>query len=123
MISLVFTVSCLISYNKIKKWGRFPGSTKVEVDKLTYVSIDGLFNYYFSGSYLLNKNKNFKLFCVDMGSNSAFGNKVIELKNEIEEMQNENYFGVLTAPSSIFLPEKFKRREYIAEAKKNIFYT
>ncbi|MCG7850842.1 MAG: hypothetical protein MIO93_16915, partial [ANME-2 cluster archaeon] len=80
-------------------------------------------NDYISGLYLLNENSNFKLFCVDGGSISAFGNKVIEFKNEIEKIQHENYFGVLTAPSSVFLPKKFKRRENIAEIKNNIFYT
>lgn len=80
-------------------------------------------NDYISGLYLLSENSNFKLFCVDGGSISAFGNKVIEFKNEINNVQNDNYFGILTAPSSVFLPEKFKRRNNIAEIKKNIFYT
>lgn len=80
-------------------------------------------NDYISGLYLLNENSNFKLFCVDGGSISAFGNKVIEFKSEINNIQNDNYFGILTAPSSVFLPERFKRRNNIAEIKKNIFYT
>ena len=80
-------------------------------------------NDFISGLYLLNKNNNFKLFCVDVGSISAFGNKVIDLKTEIEEIQNKNYFGIITASPSTFLPEEFKRRNYIVETKKNIFYT
>ncbi len=80
-------------------------------------------NDFISGLYILNKNNNFKLFCIDVGSISAFGNKVIDLKTEIEEIQNENYFGIITASPSTFLPEEYKRRNYIAETKKNIFYT
>jgi hypothetical protein len=87
--------------------------------EFVYVKI----NKYISGLYLLNKNKNFKLFYLDVGSISAFGNKVIDIKNEIEEIQNENFFGIITASPSVFLPEKFKKRDYIVEIKNNIFYT
>ncbi|TJY32182.1 OmpA family protein [Pontimicrobium aquaticum] len=52
-------VSVAGSYNKIKKWGEFPGSPKVEVDKLTYLGIDGMFNYYFSGLSKRSKLKPF----------------------------------------------------------------
>ncbi|MCK0109102.1 thrombospondin type 3 repeat-containing protein [Flavobacteriaceae bacterium S0825] len=47
------------SYNKLKKWGEFPGSPKLKVNNLTYVSIDGMFNYYFSGLSKPNKLKPF----------------------------------------------------------------
>jgi len=80
-------------------------------------------NDYISGLYSFNNYSDFKLFCIDGGSISAFGNKVLELKNEIQKMQNNNYFGILTAPSSVFLPDKFIRRRNIAEIKNNIFYS
>jgi len=47
------------SYNKLKKWGEFPGSSKVKVNNLTYVGVDGMFNYYFSGLSKPNKFKPF----------------------------------------------------------------
>ncbi len=47
------------SFNKIKKWGEFPGSPKVDVDKLTYLGFDGMFNYYFSGLSKRSKLKPF----------------------------------------------------------------
>ena len=53
------SVSIAGSYNKIKKWGEFPGFPKVDVDNLTYVGVDGMFNYYFTG---LSKYSKFKPF-------------------------------------------------------------
>lgn len=47
------------SYNKLKKWGEFPGSPKLKVNNLTYVGIDGMFNYYFSGLSKPNRLKPF----------------------------------------------------------------
>ncbi|WP_347922294.1 OmpW family outer membrane protein [Pontimicrobium sp. SW4] len=47
------------SFNKIKKWGEFPGSPKVDVDKLTYLGVDGMFNYYFTGLSKRSKLKPF----------------------------------------------------------------
>ncbi|WP_347922296.1 OmpW family outer membrane protein [Pontimicrobium sp. SW4] len=47
------------SYNKLKKWGEFSGSPKLKVNNLTYVSIDGMFNYYFSGLSKQSKLKPF----------------------------------------------------------------
>ncbi len=80
-------------------------------------------NDYISGLYQLKENNNFKFFSIDVGSISAFGNKVIDLKNEIHKKQSENYFGILTASPSTFLPEPLINRNYIVETKKNIFYT
>ncbi len=53
------SISAAGSYNKLKKWGEFTGSPKVDVDNLTYVGIDGMFNYYFSGLSTYSKLKPF----------------------------------------------------------------
>lgn len=53
------SVSLAGSYNRLKKWGEFPGFPKVKVNNLTYVGIDGMFNYYFSGLSQYSKLKPF----------------------------------------------------------------
>ena len=53
------SISLSGSYNKLKKWGEFPGFPSAKVFNLTYVGIDGMFNYYFRG---LSKRNNFKPF-------------------------------------------------------------
>jgi len=54
-----FSVSLSGSYNKLKKWGEFPGFPKVKVNNLTYVGVDGMLNYYFSGLSKPNRLKPF----------------------------------------------------------------
>ncbi len=85
----------------------------------TFGSIDD----YISGLYLLNNLQGFNVFCIDIGSISAFGNKVINFKNDIENILNENYVGIFSASPSIFLPKIKKNRNYIIEAKEDIFYS
>ena len=46
----------------------------------------------------------------------------MDFKIEIENLLHENYFGILSASPSIFLPDKFMRRKYIVETEKNIFF-
>jgi len=79
-------------------------------------------NDFISGLYLLNNTKNFNLFCLDVGSISAFGNKAMDFKIDIEKLLVKNYFGILSAASSIFLPEIFINRKYIVENEKNVFF-
>jgi len=47
------------SFNKIKKWGQQSGIPSVKVNNLTYIGIDGMFNYYFSGFASYSKLKPF----------------------------------------------------------------
>ncbi len=47
------------SYNKLRKWGEFPGSPSLKVNNLTYVGMDGMFNYFFSGLSKQSKLKPF----------------------------------------------------------------
>jgi len=53
------TISLSGSYNRIKKWGEFPGFPKASVNNLTYLSIDGMYNYYFTGLSEYSKLKPF----------------------------------------------------------------
>ena len=53
------SVSLSGAFNKLKKWGEFPDFPKVDVDKLTYLGFDGMFNYYFTGLSKRSKLKPF----------------------------------------------------------------
>jgi hypothetical protein len=81
-----------------------------------------MFNF-ISGLYQIEKIENFNLFCLDVGSISAYGSKVVIFQNEIEKNLIKNYFGVVSATSSIFIPDKHKMRNHLIEAHKNIFWS
>lgn len=55
--NLSFNVSG--SYNKLRKWGESPGNPSLKVNNLTYVGMDGMFNYFFSGLSKPSKLKPF----------------------------------------------------------------
>ena len=75
------SISVAGSYNRLKKWGEFPGFPRVKVNNLTYVGIDGMFNYYFSG---LSKDSKLKPFIgagggytwIEQGRFNTFANGV-----------------------------------------------
>jgi len=77
---------------------------------------------YISGLYKLNNVFNFIFFTLDVGSISAFGNKVIYFKDEVDKISNDNYLGLITASSSIFLPDDKQLRNYSSETSSNIFF-
>jgi hypothetical protein len=78
---------------------------------------------YISGLYILNKIEDFVFFGIDVGAISAFGNKIIYYKDEVNKKVNNNYFGIISASPSIYLPRFYKSRKYISEQKKDIYYT
>ncbi|MDF1558394.1 MAG: FIST N-terminal domain-containing protein, partial [ANME-2 cluster archaeon] len=66
-----------------------------EFSNLVFLGHEPIFikmNDYISALFLLNNTKNFNLFCLDVGSISAFGNKTLDFKIEIEKQLHENYF-------------------------------
>lgn len=71
----------------------------------------------------LKNDKSFKFFCIDVGSIAAFGKHIFSYKDEIRNLINDNYFGVLTVATSIYLPEEMKQRDYSSEAEQNIFFS
>lgn len=70
----------------------------------------------------LRCNNDFKFFCIDVGSVSAFGKRVFTYKDEIKELVDENYFGIMTEAPSVYLPKGMKKRNYISEAQPDIFF-
>ncbi|MBW6484493.1 MAG: hypothetical protein K0B10_15740, partial [Vicingaceae bacterium] len=96
-----------------------------EFSNLVFLGHEPIFikmNDYISALFLLNNTKNFNLFCLDVGSISAFGNKALDFKIEIEKLLHENYFGIISASPSIFIPDIFIKRKYIVEIDKNVFF-
>ncbi len=53
------SVSLAGSYNRLKKWGELPGFESAKVNNLTYIGLDGMFNYYFSSLSKPSKLKPF----------------------------------------------------------------
>lgn len=88
---------------------------------LTHEPIYINLNDYISSLYYLNNFENFAFFSIDVGAISAFGDRVINYKDEINNLFND-YFGIISASPSIFIPDKYKKREYITESDENIFY-
>lgn len=89
---------------------------------LTHEPIFLKLNDYISSLYSLENTKNSVLFCIDVGSISAFGNKVLFFKDEIEKIASDNYFGIISESPSIFIPKKYQNRNYITESKEDIFF-
>ncbi|MBW6517993.1 MAG: hypothetical protein K0A89_05780 [ANME-2 cluster archaeon] len=88
---------------------------------LTHEPIYINLNDYISSLYHLNNLEHFAFFIIDVGSISAFGDRIISYNDEINNLFNE-YFGIISASPSIFLPDRYKKREYIAESDENIYY-
>jgi hypothetical protein len=89
---------------------------------LTHEPIFLRLNDYISSLYSLEKTKNFVLFNIDVGSISAFGNKVLFFKDEVEKIASENYFGIISESPSIFIPKKYQKRNYITGSEEDIFF-
>jgi len=90
---------------------------------LGYEFIDLKSNDFISSLRHLRQNGDFKFFCIDVGTISAFGEKIFNYKDEVKKLAKENYFGIITEAPSIYLPNEMKKRNYISEAEQNIFFT
>jgi hypothetical protein len=91
---------------------------------LTYVIIDNKFDAFISClNNLKFDNSKFVYFCVDVTVASAFGEKVLEYKDKVKNLLGQNYFGILSAPASAYIPPEFQLRNYLTETKDNIFFT
>lgn len=90
---------------------------------LGYEFIDFKSNGFISSLRQLGEDGSFKFFCIDVGTISAFGEKIFGYKDEVKRLAKENYFGIITETPSIYLPDDMRRRNYISEAEPNIFFT
>jgi len=80
---------------------------------------------YISGLQKLKmvNHENHVFFCIDVGSISAFGDKVISFKDKVAKIASDNYFGIISESPSIYLPKNMKNKNYMTESKENIFFT
>lgn len=67
-------------------------------------------------------NGNFVYFCIDVGVVAAFGGKVFEYKDKIKQLFDKNYFGILSATPSAYMPPESQLRNYLLESLNNIFF-
>ncbi len=90
---------------------------------LAYEFIDGKFEKFISSLKQTKHEETFKFFSLDVGTTQAFGNKVFAYSDEAKKLAKQNYFGVITEAPSIYLPKDLQKRNYIAEAAHDIFFT
>jgi hypothetical protein len=88
-----------------------------------YEFIDFKSNDFISCFKYIRNNPDFKFFCIDVGTISAFGQKIYNYKDEIKKLVKDNYFGIMTVAPSAYLPKRMQKRRYISEAEPNIFFT
>ncbi len=90
---------------------------------LAYEFINGKFDDFISTIKLVRDQEKSKIFSMDVGTVMAFGNKVFTYSDEIKKLAKDNYFGIVSAPPSIYIPKPLQRRQYISESAQNIFFT
>ncbi len=90
---------------------------------LEYDTVDNKFDAFISClNNLKYNNDSFVYFCVDLGVTAAFGKKVFEYNSKINKLLGKNYFGIITAPISAYLPTEFQLRNYLSETLNNTFF-
>jgi len=90
---------------------------------LVYELIDDKFDSFLSSLNNLKYNPDrFVFFSVDMSAPAAFGKKIFEYKDKVNKLLGNNYFGIISAPSSAYIPPEFCLRNYLSETKNNSFF-
>jgi hypothetical protein len=90
---------------------------------LVYVIIDDKFDSFLSSlNNLKNNTGRFVFFSIDVGSSAAFGKKIFEYKDTVNKILGNNYFGIMSAPTSAFIPSEFCLRNYLSETKNKTFF-
>ncbi|NJD76043.1 MAG: hypothetical protein FIB08_02960 [Candidatus Methanoperedens sp.] len=90
---------------------------------LAYALVDGKFNAFTSSlDNLRSSNGKFVCFFIDVGVASAFGEKIFEYKDKTKKLAGKNYFGILSATPSAYIPPEFQLRNYLSESSNNTFF-
>lgn len=90
---------------------------------LVYEILDDKFDAYISCLNNLKYNDGrFVYFSMDVGAVASFGRKTFEYKDKVNKLLGNNYFGVISAPSSAYIPTEFKLRNYISETHNNTYF-
>ncbi len=90
---------------------------------LAYALVDDKFNAFTSSlDNLKSSNGKFVCFFIDVGVASAFGEKIFEYKDKTKKLAGKNYFGILSATPSAYIPPEFQLRKYLSESSNNTFF-
>ncbi len=90
---------------------------------LAYALVDDKFNAFTSSlNNLRSSNGKFVCFFIDVGAASAFGEKIFEYKDKTKKLAGKNYFGILSATPSAYIPPEFQLRKYLSESSNNTFF-
>lgn len=90
---------------------------------LVYELLENKFDSFISGLNNLKYNDGrFVYFTMDVGAVAVFGKKTFEYKDKINKLLSNNYFGIMSAPSSAYIPSGFRLRNYISETDNNTFF-
>ena len=90
---------------------------------LVYELIDDKFDSFLSSlNNLKNNPDRFVFFSVDIAATAAFGKKIFEYKDKVNKLLGNNYFGIISAPCSAYIPPELCLRNYLSETKNNTFF-
>ncbi|MCX9082250.1 MAG: hypothetical protein OIN83_08630 [Candidatus Methanoperedens sp.] len=90
---------------------------------LVYELVDDKFDAYLSClDNLKNNDGRFVYFSMDVGAIAAFANKTFEYREKVNKLLGNNYFGIISAPSSAYIPHEFRLRDYLSETHTNTFF-
>jgi hypothetical protein len=94
-----------------------------EVD-LVYELIDNKFDAFISClDNIKYNNGRFVYFSIDVGAAAAFGEKIIKYQDKVKKIVgNNNYFGIMSAPVSAYIPPEFRVRNCLSETFDNTFF-
>ncbi len=91
---------------------------------LVYEILDDKFDAFISClSNLKHKDGKLVYFSVDVGAIAAFGKKAFTYKDKVKGLLGDNYFGIISAPCSAYIPHEFRLRDYLSETCNNTFFT
>lgn len=90
---------------------------------LVYELLDDKFDAFLSCLDNLKFNDGrFVLFSMDVGALAAFEKKTFEYKDKVNKLLGDNYFGIISAPSSAYIPPEFRLKDCLSETQDNTFF-
>ncbi len=90
---------------------------------LAYELVNDKFDAFISClNNLKYNNGKFVYFSIDVGVAAAFGKKVFEYNDKINKLLGKNYFGIISTPTSVYIPPEFRLRNYLSETLNNTFF-
>lgn len=81
----------------------------------------GMFDKFISSVQKKDETK-FSIFGFDACAISAFGEHAYRYKDIVQSRLGQNYFGIISTTSSMYLPKKLSSRNYMSECMPDIYY-